>query len=152
MKLHGLRRAKRARLEIIPMIDVMFFLLVFYMLSSLSLTRGRGLRLNLPRASSGQSLPSDNARIVLSVSRAGRYFVDDRAVTPSSLATVLSSESQRIAARARIAPLDVLVVINADGDAVHRRVTFALEAARSVGLNQFAIASRPDAPRANPAP
>src|SRR5579862_7860383 len=45
------RELKRTKIEIIPMIDTMFFLLVFFMLSSLALTRLNGLPVNLPRAS-----------------------------------------------------------------------------------------------------
>ncbi len=44
------RELKRTRIEIIPMIDTMFFLLVFFMLSSLALVRLNGLPVNLPRA------------------------------------------------------------------------------------------------------
>ena len=43
---------KKARIEIIPMIDTMFFLLVFFMISTLSMTLQKGMEVNLPKASS----------------------------------------------------------------------------------------------------
>ena len=43
---------KKARIEIIPMIDTMFFLLVFFMISTLSMTLQKGMEVNLPQASS----------------------------------------------------------------------------------------------------
>ena len=51
------RELKRTKIEIIPMIDTMFFLLVFFMLSSLALTRLNGLPVNLPRASTAPIVP-----------------------------------------------------------------------------------------------
>ena len=49
MEFRRRRELKRTKIEIIPMIDTMFFLLVFFMLSSLALTRLNGLPVNLPR-------------------------------------------------------------------------------------------------------
>jgi biopolymer transport protein ExbD len=45
---------EKARIEIIPMIDIIFFLLVFFMISTLSMTINRGLPVNLPKAASSQ--------------------------------------------------------------------------------------------------
>ena len=51
MKLPAAAR-KKARIEIIPMIDTMFFLLVFFMIATLSMTLQKGMPVNLPKASS----------------------------------------------------------------------------------------------------
>ena len=51
MQFQRQRELKRTKIEIIPMIDTMFFLLVFFMLSSLALARLNGFPVNLPRAS-----------------------------------------------------------------------------------------------------
>ena len=48
------RSIKKARIEIIPMIDTIFFLLVFFMISTLSMTQFKGMPVNLPKAASGQ--------------------------------------------------------------------------------------------------
>src|SRR5262245_21378810 len=48
------KEPEKARIEVIPMIDIIFFLLVFFMISTLSMTINRGLPVNLPKAASSQ--------------------------------------------------------------------------------------------------
>jgi biopolymer transport protein ExbD len=50
---------KKARIEIIPMIDTIFFLLVFFMISTLSMSRFTGVQVNLPKAASGSQPPTE---------------------------------------------------------------------------------------------
>ena len=64
------RELKRTRIEIIPMIDTMFFLLVLFMLSSLALTKLNGLPVNLPQASSAPKQPTKR-RILYEKSKTG---------------------------------------------------------------------------------
>ena len=59
------REIKKARIEIIPMIDTIFFLLVFFMISTLSMSRYSGLPVNLPKASTGQQTPSASAAVTI---------------------------------------------------------------------------------------
>jgi len=49
------RNMKKARIEIIPMIDTIFFLLVFFMISTLSMSQFKGMPVNLPKAASGKT-------------------------------------------------------------------------------------------------
>ena len=55
------RTIKKARIEIIPMIDTIFFLLVFFMISTLSMTQFKGMPVNLPKAAAGQQAPAESA-------------------------------------------------------------------------------------------
>jgi biopolymer transport protein ExbD len=59
------RTIKRARIEIIPMIDTIFFLLVFFMISTLSMARYSGLPVNLPKAATGQQPASESAAVTI---------------------------------------------------------------------------------------
>jgi biopolymer transport protein ExbD len=52
------QKAEKARIEIIPMIDVSFFLLVFFLISTLSMTINRGLPINLPKPARARGLTS----------------------------------------------------------------------------------------------
>jgi biopolymer transport protein ExbD len=52
MRLQRKTGSKKARIEIIPMIDTIFFLLVFFMISALSMSRFTGVQVNLPKAAS----------------------------------------------------------------------------------------------------
>ena len=77
------RAPRRARIEIIPMIDVVFFLLVFFMMASLAMTIYQGLPVNLPEAASGQRNAAETASITLS--RDGGSFLNSEPVTVATL-------------------------------------------------------------------
>ena len=131
------RERKRARIEIIPMIDVVFFLLVFFMMASLSMTVYRGLPVNLPRATSGSKPPAESAAIT--VSRDGQAYLDRQPVTREVL-------GQRLRGLVGANPL-VAIIITADEAAMHGRVVDVLDEVRTAGVTRMAIAIRPEAPR-----
>src|SRR6185503_12005987 len=131
------RERKRARIEIIPMIDVVFFLLVFFMMASLSMTVYRGLPVNLPRATSGTTPPAETAAIT--VTRDGQAYLDRQPVTRTMLA-------ERLRGLVGANPM-VAIVITADEAAMHGRVVDVLDEVRTAGVTRMAIAIRPEAPR-----
>jgi len=131
------RERKRARIEIIPMIDVVFFLLVFFMMASLSMTVYRGLPVNLPRATSGTTPPAESAAIT--VSRDGQAYLDRQPVTREVL-------GQRLRGLVGANPL-VAIIITADEAATHGRVVDVLDEVRTAGVTRMAIAIRPEVPR-----
>ncbi|BDI30245.1 hypothetical protein CCAX7_22960 [Capsulimonas corticalis] len=69
---------KRGRIEIIPMIDTIFFLLVFFMITWLTMTRMNGMNVNLPRHAKQSGKPS--ASVMVSLSPEGGYYLDKRPV------------------------------------------------------------------------
>jgi biopolymer transport protein ExbD len=78
MKLRRSRRSKRGRIEIIPMIDVMFFLLATFMLTSLAMQRLDAVRINLPQGHAQQL--SQDKPLTLSVNEANQVFINQQAV------------------------------------------------------------------------
>jgi len=88
------RSPKKARIEIIPMIDTIFFLLVFFMISTLSMAQYRGMPVNLPKAASGQQAPAESAAITITRRRAS--FSTKRKWTTPLLATSCASSLCRI--------------------------------------------------------
>ena len=80
------RNPKRARIEIIPMIDTIFFLLVFFMISTLSMSQYRGMPVNLPKAASGQQAPADSAAIT--IDKESRIFLNKEEVHQAALGMV----------------------------------------------------------------
>jgi biopolymer transport protein ExbD len=83
--------AKKARIEIIPMIDTIFFLLVYFMFVSLSMVSMKGMGVSLPKNSDTlSSKPPPN--IVVTVDPAGRYFVDRKLVTLDGLQVALQNQ------------------------------------------------------------
>lgn len=125
---------KKARIEIIPMIDTMFFLLVFFMISTLSMTLQKGMEVNLPKASSASDdLPE---QVTLSISEKGDLFFNKDRCTISELELRLH---------------DLLyygekpaVVINADEAVSHGQVIEVMDAVREAGIFNMAIATKPD--------
>jgi biopolymer transport protein ExbD len=125
---------RRARIEIIPMIDVVFFLLVFFMMTSLAMTIYQGLPVALPEASSGQKNAAEIASITLA--KDGGSFLNSEPVTVASLG-------------ARIRPLlaknrELAVVVNADRQVAHARVVDVLDELRQTGVGRIAIAVAPE--------
>src|ERR1700722_5206845 len=132
------REYKRARIEIIPMIDTMFFLLVFFMLSSLALTKLNGLPVNLPRASTA---PKQNVTdLTITVDKDQQVFVNKDRVTLDDLGSKLLEK-----AGGPNAELDqTSVIINADLTVPHGVVVRCIDESRAVGITHLAIATAPD--------
>lgn len=129
------RVPRKARIEIIPMIDTVFFLLVFFMIAGLSMTMNRGLPVNLPGAASGVQERKEN--VALTLTWAGEMFLDERPVAPAALGPALK------AIRARNP--EMMLIVNADAAVTHRRVVEVMDEARGVGLSRLAIAVRSEA-------
>jgi biopolymer transport protein ExbD len=134
--------SRRARIEIIPMIDVVFFLLVFFMMASLSMAVYAGMPVNLPGASTGREAPPESRTIT--VMKDGRAFLDRRPVTLTELGSELRSLASANPALA--------VVINADEEVTHGRVVSVLDEVRAAGVARLAIAIRPETAREGAGP
>ena len=127
------REPRKARIEIIPMIDTVFFLLVFFMMASLSMTVYRGLPVNLPAAASGQATRDD--KVAITLDREGRMYLNREPIMRDTL-------GGRLRALLSTNP-DLVVMINADGEVLHRRVVDVVDVARTAGISRLAIAVVP---------
>jgi len=132
VKFRPSRQRRRGRIEIIPMIDVMFFLLATFMLASLSLQNLHSLTVNLPR---GQAAPMSAPRsITLTVTREGQILLDQTAVTLETLGAAL---------RPRLAAAGASVVVAVDSAAPSGIVVQAMLKAREAGVEHFLFAVTP---------
>lgn len=132
MKLRPSRQRRRGRIEIIPMIDVMFFLLATFMLASLSLQNLHSMTVNLPR---GQAQPLAALRsVTLTVTREGELLLDRTAVTLDTLAADL---------RPRLAGAGASVIVAVDSAAPSGVVVQAMLKAREAGAEHFLFAVTP---------
>ena len=122
------QRRKRARIEIIPMIDTIFFLLVFFMVVSMSLTRQAGIGVEPPGG--GAPLPESRQVLVL-IPEEGAVLVNGEPVREDGL-------SVRLAGLFRVHP-DSATVVTADRNVPHGRVVQVMEMARRAGARRFAI-------------
>jgi biopolymer transport protein ExbD len=116
------------------MIDVVFFLLVFFMMASLAMTIYQGMPVNLPEAASGQRALADTANIT--VARDGQTYLNREliavAALPGKLRPLLAANR------------DLAVVINADREVAHARVVDVLDELRGSGVTRIAIAVAPE--------
>ncbi len=131
MKLRKQRSFRRGRIEIIPMIDVMFFLLATFMLASLTLQNLHALPVDLPRGRT-QQLEAPK-RITLTVTQDGKLFLDEVAVALDDLAGAL---------RPLVANPETRIVVAADNQAPNGLVVQAMLRARDAGAAHFLFAIR----------
>jgi biopolymer transport protein ExbD len=124
----------KARIEIIPMIDVIFFLLVFFMVSTLSMTINRGLPVNLPTAANSQKDLRENLNLTLT--QDGTIFLNKEPITLQDLGPRVKT--------ALAAEPELMVILNADGDVRHQAVVEAMDELRLVGVARLAIAVKSD--------
>jgi len=103
------RSIKKARIEIIPMIDTIFFLLVFFMISTLSMSQFKGMPVNLPKAASAQQAPAESAAIT--IDKDGKLFLNQQAIDKAALGEAFRQELAKNA--------EMLVMINADDGVQH---------------------------------
>lgn len=124
----------KARIEIIPMIDVIFFLLVFFMISTLSMTVNRGLPVNLPTAATSQKDLRENLNLTLTED--GELFLNRASITMQDLGPRVK--------QALAAEPELMVIINADGEVRHSAVVNVMDELRVSGVSRLAIAVKPD--------
>lgn len=131
----GVARRPDPIIDVTPMIDIVFQLVLFFMVSTTFIS-SPGIQVDLPR-SSAQTVLSDDHDINVWMTAEGAVFVDD---VPVDSARLL----QLFTAGARSDP-NTLVVIKADAGVAHGRVVAVMDQARGVGLTRLAIATDPDA-------
>lgn len=133
MKLRKARHSRRGRIEIIPMIDVMFFLLATFMLASLSLQNLHSLPVNLPQ---GKAAPIQaKTPVTLTITKDSTIMLDKTVVTLQTLATTLQP---------MLKGLDSSVIVAADSAAPSGVTVQAMIQARDGGAQHFLIAVKHD--------
>jgi len=124
---------KRARIEIIPLIDIMFFLLASFMMVSLSQVHMKGIRVNLPAiVAPTQPLPTPDPkdRLSLYVDADGLVHFDKEVVTDGDVTPRLLALYKGNA--------NVKVFVSADREALHGEVMKLLDRVRSAGIEKVA--------------
>ncbi|MFZ9739091.1 MAG: ExbD/TolR family protein [Prochlorotrichaceae cyanobacterium] len=120
-----------AQINIVPMIDVIFAILAFFIMSTLFLTRSEGLPVNLPQASSSQQQQESPA--TLTIDAQGNLFLNREAIAPEGLITAIQDLQGDQA--------NFLVIVNADEAVPHGIVVKAMDQIRQVPGARLAIAT-----------
>ena len=134
---------KKARIEIIPLIDIMFFLLASFMMVSLSQVHMKGIKVNLPTGVSGET-QSKRDYISLSVDHDGNYFFDKQEVPYDEMLTRLQRVHQT--------DPEAKVFVRGDRDTMHGNVIRLLDLLRSAGFYKIAFEIKSEAAKGVPGP
>ena len=125
---------RRPRLEIIPLIDIMFFLLASFMMVSLTMHRNRSMPVNLEGAAHAKSDFKPDA-VTLSVDREGKVYVERDLVTLPDLRALLLKRVKDNAA--------VTVYLAGDRDTPHGKMIAVLDFVRGAGVQKVAFTVKP---------
>ena len=123
---------KRARIEIIPLIDVIFFLLATFVLFTLSLNKSNGVKVTLPVAETGEV--RDPTGITISVTDEGAIGWNQDLIT-------LDEFQQRLVVEVKRDP-DTRILINGDERAFFAQAIYIFDEARKAGFKKVYIETR----------
>ena len=131
-----LRKKKRdVELNLTPLIDVVFLLLIFFMVST-SFTRETQIKLELPKADVEQ-MQSEPDIIEISIDREGRVFINGKALVNSTIDNLKRAIQPIIASNDKL-PL----VISADANTPYQSVVMAMDAASQLGITNIKMATQ----------
>ncbi len=128
--------AKRARIEIIPLIDIIFFLLATFVMVSLSMTKNQGIQVALPAATTAQSLgsqPEMDRAVNLSVNEKGEIFFNKEKVSMAQLGMRLQTYKNQ--------SKEPKVIVNGDAKADFRTVVQVLDEAKKIGIAKVGLST-----------
>ena len=131
MKVRARRQPEEAEIIIIPMIDTMMFLLMFFIVASLALAVQNGLPVTLPKASTGERHSAQN--VTLTLGPTGDLHLNTQPIA-------IADETAQL--KALNISAGTLVIINADANVRHGVVTTVMDNARKAGVERFAIATQ----------
>ena len=130
MKVRAKRPPEEAEIIIIPMIDTMMFLLMFFIVASLAMVVQNGLPVSLPKASTGVQHSAQN--LTITVDAAGNLHLNTRPIA-------LADETDQL--KAAHIDENTLIIINADHRVDYGVVTSVMDNARKAGAERFAFAT-----------
>ncbi|MDZ7622394.1 MAG: biopolymer transporter ExbD [Candidatus Competibacteraceae bacterium] len=125
------RRREDPELSLVPMIDVVLVLLIFFMVTT-SPRHESQLELQLPEAP-GRSAPEERTQLTVEIDAAGRYAINGRRLAAAD------AETLRRALREAVGDQEPPLTLRADGRTPHQSVVTVLEIAGQLGLKQLAI-------------
>ncbi len=120
---------KKARIEIIPMIDIMFFLLIFFIMITLHMIPSSGIASSLAKSSTAMQL--NQPKVVLSVDGQGNIGFDGRTISASELTAMLQQKGS-----------DTVVTIAGAKDTSLQHLMAVMDACRAAGVTQIGLAAR----------
>lgn len=128
-KISGLK----AQLEIAPLIDVVFLLLIFFLLSS-SFVLQPGIKVKLPKAKTTEI--TEEKEVYITIDQQEHLYLNDKLISKNELNKKLQEIFKQDSNR--------LIIVKADKDVLHGTVVWVLDNVKRVGLSRLAIATEPE--------
>lgn len=130
---HSILEESHARLEIVPMIDIMMFLLVFFVMIALRMIPDAGVQMQLPGASTAQQMPS--TQVVIAIDAQDQIHIQDSVYTIDALQSYLQGVRK---------DANTNVVIAADKSINFQQVMDVMDAVRRTGITDVGLATKQD--------
>ena len=121
-------------LNLTPLIDVVFLLLIFFMVST-TFEKTARLKVDLPEASA-QAVSQPDQKITIGIDEKGRYYINDRQLVNTQLKT-LKLALKKVSGKNKEMP----IVLRADAKTPHQSVVRAMDAASQLGLTRLSIST-----------
>lgn len=134
MNLRPGHKEENFEINLTPLIDVVFLLLIFFMVST-TFDRNAKLKVSLPEASV-KAVKTQEEPIVLTIDAKGKYYINDRQVVNTKLATLKQALGKTIG---KIK--EPSVILRADGMTPHQSVVRAMDAVSQLGITRLSIAT-----------
>jgi len=125
---HYLATDEKARIEVIPMIDIMMFLLVFFILATLKMIQSSGITLDLPKAATANQLES--VKVTIQVDKTGTTLLDKQPIDRDALIAHL---------RGLLVEKKVDVVIAGDKGTAYDNIIKVMDIVREAGVTAIAL-------------
>ena len=134
MNLPSPRSKRKARIEIIPLIDIVFFLLATFVMVSLSMVKNQGVLVHLPGAQTGARQTQGSDYTAITVTESGQIYFNKKLVDLPQLQSELQALKKRNP--------DPTVLLNGDDKAALGKAVSVLDEARKVGIKKVAIVTK----------
>jgi biopolymer transport protein ExbD len=128
-------------INIVPLVDIMLVLLVILMATSTAILeagqgQGSGFKVNLPTGSESDEVTSLTDELVVAILADGTLLARGEQVSSGELDQIFTDEAKKNAAK--------VVLVQADEEAIHKKVVEVMEQASKAGLQNLAIATKPE--------
>ncbi len=131
MKLRSLRVDRQPRLMVIPMIDIIFFLLVFFMMSMLTMVVQKAVNLTLPQMVSARV--NTETSIPISIMKDGSIYFEQEPIPADQLQRRIRIEQDRNP--------NLAIILRADSDSKHEMFVYVLDQVKLAGIDRIGIAT-----------
>jgi biopolymer transport protein ExbD len=125
---------QRARIEIIPLIDIVFFLLATFVMVSLSMVKNQGIAVDLPKASTGSKQAENTQYTAITITEKGEIFFNKTKINPTQLPIFLKELKTKQS--------DPVILLNGDEKAALGRAIYILDEARKLGIRKIAVETK----------